>query len=53
MPLVVRCGAETSPEWNALIRILHPEIPVPDLPENPMRDKARMWGTAGDGVMGL
>lgn len=51
--LVVRCGAETGPEWNALIRILHPEIQVPDLPENPMRDKALMWRTAGDGVMGF
>lgn len=51
--LVVQCGAATSPEWNSLIRILHPEIPVPNLPENPMRDKALMWRMAGDGMMAL
>ncbi|MYF07974.1 MAG: hypothetical protein F4149_07340 [Gammaproteobacteria bacterium] len=48
--LAAQCGAAESMAWNDMIRIPHPEIPVPDLPERPMYEKALLWGTAGDGI---
>ena len=49
--LVAQCGAAESPEWSDLIRVLHPTIPVPEVAMNPVREKALMWNSVGDGLV--
>lgn len=49
--LVIHCGADRSREWNALIRLAHPELEVEELEEDLAWEKALMWESAGGGLV--